>query len=168
MIEARETLSITVLGLGNPIRKDEGFGIHVAHRLMKNAEFANVNVVDGGTDGLALLPLVEDCKYLLVIDAVDAAAVPGTIVQLSRAEASTMQNEKLSQHQLTFQEVLALARFRNHLPCEIVILGVQPSDLGWGTELTPVVAATLHQVENMVKKQILAWGGPIANKKSVC
>lgn len=168
MNKDRADSTITILGLGNPIRQDEGFGIHVVHRLMQKDEFSEVNLVDGGTDGLALLPLVEEAKYLLVLDAVDAKAKAGTVVSLKHTEVFSLQTEKLSQHQITFQEVLALAHFRNCLPQEVAIIGVQPAQLSWGTELSSTVAATLPQVELMVKNQIMAWKEQRDDKKSVC
>ena len=92
---------------------DEGLGVHALKPLEERlgAQTA-VELLDGGTLGLSLLPLVEACDHLLLIDAIDAGQPPGTIVELCGDEIPLYAGIKISQHQLTFQEVLGLARIR--------------------------------------------------------
>lgn len=146
-----------VLGLGNPLFQDEGLGIHVIQQLMQNDIDGRVELIDGGTDALALLGVVEDAEYLLIIDAVDSEAPAGTIRQLTGDAIPLMAARRMSAHQIGFQEVLALASLRGKLPAHIVLIGVQPQSLDWGTELSPPVANILPLLTEMVYAQINAW-----------
>jgi len=146
-----------VLGLGNPLFQDEGLGIHLIHQLMHEAMDEQVEFVDGGTDALALLGVVEEADHLLIIDAIDGDHPPGTIRQLTGKEIPLLVNGRMSVHQIGFQEVLALAGLRGRLPADIVLIGVQPQSLDWGTELSPLVAQTLPCLTEMVCEQINAW-----------
>lgn len=146
-----------VLGLGNPLFQDEGFGIHVIHQLMKESLNERAELIDGGTDGLGLLGIVEKAELLLVIDAIDAGCQPGTIKRLESDEIPALLHTMLSEHQLGFQEVLALARLRGRLPQQLVLIGVQPQCLDWGIELTPTTAKTVARVKEMIYEQIDNW-----------
>ena len=146
-----------VLGLGNPLFQDEGLGIHLIQQLMQNDIDDQVELIDGGTDALALLGVVEEAEYLLIIDAIDDDAPAGTIRQLSGDAIPLLATCRMSAHQIGFQEVLALASLRGKLPAHIVLFGVQPQSLDWGTELSPPVANTLPLLTEMVYTQINAW-----------
>ncbi len=151
-----------VLGLGNLLQKDEGFGVRAVQALEAGMEAElhrhAVELVDGGTLGLDLLPLVEDCSHLLVLDAVEAQASPGTLVELGQEAIPRFGGIKLSQHQVTFQEVLALADLRGHLPEQVYLIGIQPADLGSGLELSPVVEKMLPQAVQRAVEVLREWG----------
>jgi hydrogenase maturation protease len=146
-----------ILGLGNPLFQDEGLGIHIIHQLMREPIKERAELIDGGTDGLTLLGVVEDAEQLLVIDAVDGGYPPGTIKMMSNNDIPQLCNTYISEHQLGFQEVLALARLRGNLPSQMVLIGVQPQSLDWGTELTEPVTSSLPRIREMVYEQIETW-----------
>ena len=148
-----------VLGLGNLLNCDEGVGVYALRQLAARQASAvsEVEYLDGGTLGLNLLPLVEESSYLLLLDAVSAGQPPGTVVELRRDEIPLYSGVKLSQHQLTFQEVLGLALFRGKLPEHLHLVGVQPDDLSIGVELSPCVAEALPQVLERAEKVLRAW-----------
>src|SRR5512139_2173765 len=113
---------ITVLGIGNLLQRDEGFGVHAVRILKIQAALwesrspGEVEYLDGGALGLSLLPVVEDSHCLLVLDAIDAGQPPGTLIEIEGKRTPLYSFQKLSEHQVSFQEVLALARFRQRLP----------------------------------------------------
>ncbi len=146
-----------VLGLGNPLFQDEGLGIHVIHQLMGSMLSDRAELIDGGTDGLALLGIVEEAEHLIVIDAINGNFPAGTIKQFQGQEIPLNINAKFSPHQLGFQEVLFLARMRGKFPDQMVLLGVQSESLDWGTELTSQVASSVPRVIDLVHKQIDIW-----------
>lgn len=136
-----------ILGIGNLLNRDEGVGIHAVRALQaKNTLGAEWEILDGGTLGLNLLPLVEEASHLIVLDAIDARREPGTLIELSREQVPLFASVKMSPHQLSFQEVLGLAYVRGHLPEHLVLLGIQPADLQVGVELSPIVARALPQL----------------------
>jgi hydrogenase maturation protease len=138
-----------VLGLGNLLQKDEGFGVQVLNRLAETlpaGERDEFELVDGGVLGLNLLPLVDECSYLLVFDAIDAGKLPGTVIEMSGAEIPLYANIKLSEHQIGFQEVLGLAMLRGTFPEHLILIGVQPEELSTGMDLSPAVQAVVDEV----------------------
>jgi len=154
---------ILILGLGNILLADEGIGAHVAQLLQKESLPANVEVVDGGTAALDALLLVEGIDKLVVIDALRAGQKPGTIY---RAKFRAGEKHKLAEilagqggsrislHQIGLIDALAVAERLNCVPEEIVIIGVEPSKVDWGLELTDQVAQKLPEIINMVVKEI--------------
>lgn len=75
---------VTILGLGNLLWADEGFGVRAAEKLFEQyADNEKVDVVDGGTQGLALLPWLQQTEKLLIMDAIDFGMAPGSLAFLS-------------------------------------------------------------------------------------
>jgi hydrogenase maturation protease len=148
-----------VLGLGNILHRDEGVGVHALKALEAGlGPQAGVEFVDGGVLGLSLLPLVEKCSHLLLLDAVNAGQTPGTLVELRRGEIILYSSLKMSAHQVTFQEVLGLARVRGRLPPHLHLVGVQPADFSVGLELSPAVAAAIPRLLDRAAAVLRGWG----------
>lgn len=155
MIETDNKLII--LGLGNPLFQDEGLGVHVIHQLMHEEMNNRIELIDGGTDGLGLLEIVERADYLIIVDAIDGNLTAGTVKKLDASQIPLIITKKLSPHQFSFQEVLALAHLRNKVPQKMILIGVQPKSLDWGTELTREVAAVVPVIINLIYKEIEKW-----------
>ncbi|MCI0443750.1 HyaD/HybD family hydrogenase maturation endopeptidase [bacterium] len=148
-----------VLALGNILSRDEGVGIHALRSLKTRLpEQTNVEFLDGGTLGLDLLPLVEQCSHLLVLDAIDAGKTPDSIIELQGEQIPLYSEIKLSPHQITFQEVLGLASMRGKLPPNLHLLGVQPCDLSMGMELSPGVEAAIDGLVERAIRILHSWG----------
>jgi hydrogenase maturation protease len=149
-----------VLGLGNILNSDEGLGAHALQVLAQtlNSSSHAIEFVDGGVLGLNLLPLVESCSHLLVLDAINAGRPPGSLVELSGEDIPLYAEAKLSQHQMTFQEILAFAKLRDKLPPQLHLIGVQPANLSVGIGLSPVVARVLPQVIERTVEVLRIWG----------
>ncbi len=148
-----------VLGLGNTLQGDEGFGVLVLRRLVTEiASPPGVEYIDGGVLGLDLLPIVETSSHLLVLDAIDAGLAPGALVELSRDDIPLFGGFKLSQHQIGFQEVLGLASFRDRLPAQVRLIGVQPADLSTHLGLSETVLARVPEVIQRTRAILTSWG----------
>jgi hydrogenase maturation protease len=148
-----------VLGIGNILNRDEGLGVRALDLLEEQVgPVADVEYVDGGVMGLSLLPLVEDCEHLLVLDAVDAGAEPGKFVEMNGEEIRLFTGIKMSEHQITFQEVLGLAFIRDKLPPYLHLLGAQPSDLTIGLEISDKISETLPRIVERAAAVIRDWG----------
>ena len=148
----------SILGLGNLLYQDEGFGIHALQAMQAAMPFTeHVELVDGGVLGMNLLPLVEESSHLLVLDAIDAGLPPGTILELRGEQIPLFAASKLSEHQVGFQEVLGLARFRGNLPENLHLIGVQLQDLGSGIDLSSAVAASLPDVVKRAMAALKEW-----------
>jgi len=147
-----------VLGLGNILNRDEGVGVHCLEPLRRlRPDCPGLEILDGGVLGLELLPIVESSSHLLVLDAVDARKPPGTVVVLEAEEIPAYAQIKMSWHQMTFQEVLQLAKVRGHRPEHLHLIGVQPEDISTGSELSPAVRASIPAVLDRVLEVLGRW-----------
>ena len=170
-------MTITVLGIGNVLWADEGFGVRCVEALQARYGFApHVELVDGGTQGLYLLPLVQGATRLVIFDAVDYGLKPGTLKIVENDEVPRfMGAKKMSLHQTGFQEVLALAQLTGAYPEQVLLIGCQPEELDdYGGSLRPVVKAALEDALALAVQQIADWGGqpqwrqqPLAAHESV-
>jgi len=148
-----------VLGLGNILLGDEGVGVRVVERLQELYEFPQeVQVLDGGTLALDLLPYVEDADRLLVIDALKIDAEPGAIARLEGDEVPAFLSVKISPHQMGLADLLAVARLRDRLPEQLVLWGVQPAVMRPGLELSSPVAAQVEVLVEKVVAELSRWG----------
>ena len=123
---------VVVMGLGNLLWADEGFGVRVAERLYAHYHWPeDVEIVDGGTQGLNLLGYVESASHLLILDAIDYGLEPGTLrTYAGERIPAYLSAKKMSLHQNSFSEVLALADIRGHLPAHIALGGFLTPLLG--------------------------------------
>lgn len=158
--------TIKILGIGNLVRQDEGAGIHLL-ALLPDKVPADVELLDGGTGGLALLEYVESAAKLLVLDAVDAGKNPGEIVVWRQEQVPYFLASKMSIHQVGFAEVLNWAKFRGNYPDEIAVVGIQPLTLDWGTELTPPVQQALPAALQEIMALLEEWGVEIHKRLPV-
>lgn len=149
---------ITVLGIGNILNTDEGVGVHAVRVLQaKYGEPEKFQILDGGTLGLNLLPLVDDATHMLILDAVDAGKPAGTVIELHGEDIPLFGGARLSEHQLTFTEVLGLALLRGTLPGNLVLLGVQPESLAIGIGMSPVVESALPELLKRAESLLTGW-----------
>lgn len=149
-----------VLGIGNILNNDEGLGVRAVKRLDSQTGMADpdLELLDGGVLGLNLLMVVEECSHLLILDSVDSGKPPGTVIELSREEIPLFACMKLSQHQVTFQQVLGLAKVRDKLPEHLHLIGIQPKDISIGMEISPEVEASLPLMVERAKMKLIDWG----------
>jgi hydrogenase maturation protease len=158
MMNSKMEQKITILGIGNTLFSDEGVGIHLLPLLeeeLKNDH--NIEIIEGLTDGMRLLGPVEDTENLIIIDAINAGKEPGSIITLAGDEIPAYFGIKMSIHQLGFQEVLMAAKLRDRYPKQIVMLGMQPTSLELGLELTETNQKKLSELRHAVINQVKQW-----------
>ncbi len=152
-----------VLGLGNPLMGDDGLGPAVIARLSAEWSFpADVSLVDGGTAGLGLLPLIEGAKRVLFVDAIDANRPVGDPITLAGDDLPRHFAMRLSPHEIDLRDVLALADLTGTRPAEMRALGLQPDRLAVGLGLSPAVQDGLPSLIRSVVHQLIAWGHDIS------
>jgi hydrogenase maturation protease len=123
-----------------------------------------VELVDGQTWGMSLLPAIESADALIIIDAIDVGWPAGSPVELERDSIPRLLGHKLSPHQIDLREALAVAELRGHLPARMVALGVQPVSVRTGIGLSPPVAAALDATAEQVVAQLRRWGWPCRHR----
>ncbi|MGZ8246891.1 HyaD/HybD family hydrogenase maturation endopeptidase [Methylomagnum sp.] len=137
---------VLILGIGNLLWADEGFGVRAVEEFQRRyAVPPEVIVMDGGTQGLGLLPYVQEAEHLVILDAVDFGLEPGTLVEKRDAEVPAVLGSKaMSLHQVSFQDVLALCQLTGREPQHLYLIGVQPVILeDYGGSLSPLVKSGL-------------------------
>ncbi len=150
---------IVVLGIGNLLLSDEGVGIKIIQDLTNNYEFPKeVEIVDGGVGSFALLPYIESAEKLLVIDAILGGKPPGTIYKFKDKEIPIQVFEKISLHEISFGDILNLAKLRGKYPTSLVIIGIEPKSLEIGLELSEVIKKNYNNLLKEVLLQLEEWG----------
>lgn len=148
-----------VLGLGNLVHSDDGIGVHLIDRLVSDPRLpTGVELLDGGTHGLNLLPRISGLRRLLVVDAIDVGEAPGTLLRFE-GDALKGLPGKPSVHQLGFADLMAALQLIGGTPDEIVVFGVQPLSTEWSSDLTPPVRKSLEPLAAAVLGQLESWAG---------
>ncbi len=145
---------VTVMGVGNDLLSDEGIGVHVIKAMEGRQLPDGVGIVNGWVAGIDLIEEIANTERLLIIDAIDGGDRPGTVYRFGAEEVDVMINHhKTSLHQIDLFETLRLARFLGCCP-ETVIIGIQPRDIDWGTEPSPLLASMIPRIVDLVMDEI--------------
>lgn len=150
--------NLVIIGVGNYLQADEGVGIHAINALSKEKLDARVKLVDGGTAGIDLLFWLEDAGFAIIIDCIDAKAVPGTIFRLTDEEMifslkEDYKGKGFSLHDTDLKDVLLTAKLLNMLP-PTIIFGIQPRKITVSQHLSVSVKKALPKLIQVVKKEI--------------
>lgn len=144
-----------VLGLGNLLLADEGVGVHAAQALMRAGCPGDTTVMDIGTSILEALLELELADRVIVIDAVKADGVPGSVYRMPYEEFARPE-VIASMHGFDLSRVLALTR--RAAPPEVIVVGVEPAAIDWSLDLSPEVQKALPFVLNAVRDEIERHG----------
>jgi hydrogenase maturation protease len=152
-----------VIGLGSPLMGDDGLGLLALEMLRRERVFDPPPLlVDGGTWGMNLLPVIEGAERLLLVDAIRTGARPGELVVIEREALPRGLGIKLSPHQIDLQEVLALAELRGTLPREAVAIGLEPERVELGVGVSSVVERGLGALLEGIAARLHRWGHQLA------
>lgn len=149
-----------VLGIGNILLRDEGVGVVVARRIEAAQAagypglLAGTRIVDGGTLGLDLLPMIGDADQLVIVDAVNLGRPPGTVTVLRDEAVQAALSGHVSPHQIGVGDLVAAARFTGTMPPRLALIGIQPAVIAIGLELTEPVAAAVEVAIELVVREL--------------
>lgn len=149
-----------ILGLGNTLLADEGIGIHALHALQAHlADYADIEFLDGGTLSFTLAGPIEDADQLIVIDAAQLYAQPGTVHMFVNAEMDRYlgSNNKRSVHEVGLIDLMIIARLTDQLPNRRALIGIQPRDIDWGDHPSTPVAAAIPVVCGLARTLLRSW-----------
>lgn len=152
---------ILVLGIGNILWADEGFGVRAVEEFYRRYVVSdNVTILDGGTQGLYLVGYLEEADRLIVCDAIDYGLEPGELKLVRDEEVPRFTGaKKMSLHQTGFQEVISAADLLGRCPKHLALIGCQPRDLEtWGGPLTKPVSDQIGRAIELVCAILAEWG----------
>jgi len=142
-------MKILVLGIGNTLLADEGVGIIAMRELERQfGARKDMEFLDGGTLSFTLAVPISECAALLVIDAAELGAAPGTVRSFEGEKMDRFlgANRKSSVHEVGLLDLMSISRLTGHWPERRALIGVQPALVDWGETLTPAVAAALPEL----------------------
>ncbi len=145
---------VLILGVGNLLLKDDGFGVHFINSL-KDVDFPkNISVLEAGTVSHQLIPLLRELDQLIVIDVVEAGDTPGSLFRFSPEDMEFASEQMVSLHQISLIDVLRMAELTGSRP-RTVIIGVQPKDVtSWSLELTDELKAAIPRVKDLMFEEL--------------
>jgi hydrogenase maturation protease len=121
-----------------------------------------VAVLDGGTLGLSLLPIIEDSDRVLIVDAIRMDAPAGTVVFLEGEDVLPAVRLRLSVHQVGVADLLDAARIRGRLPRKLLLLGLVPGSIELGYELSAAVSEALPRLMKAIVDKTRELGFELA------
>jgi hydrogenase maturation protease len=152
-----------LIGVGNSYRSDDGVGIAVVRRIGKQAP-AGVSILEASGEGAALLDAWGEATAVVLVDAVQSGAPPGTIHRLDAAARPIPSRFfHTSTHSFSVAEAIELARALNRLPSRLIVYGIEGKDFSAGDSLSAEVEKASETAATQVLEEVraLAKGGAI-------
>lgn len=150
----RDLPRILALGLGNQLLTDDGAGLRLLSRLEQSGDFDGaVEFVDGGTQGLALLPYLAGRDAILVLDAMRLGAPAGSVHVVQGTQVRQFRARRASTaHESSAIELLETARLLGYECEDVAVVGVEPMTIRTGIGLTPEVERALPNASRQALK----------------
>jgi hydrogenase maturation protease len=142
-----------VIGVGNLLLKDEGIGIHAVKALQETDLPQHVNLIDGGTSP-DLIACTRAGDKLIIIDAARAGGEPGDIYRFRPEDLSEGRQMLTSAHEMGVVENLKIMSLTGSAPRETIIIGIEPGEIDFGTELSPRLRERLPQIVEVVLREM--------------
>ena len=147
-----------VIGVGNPMRGDDGAGCALAQRL-RALKLPNVIVREESGEGASLIEAWQDAADGMVIDAAQSGAAPGTICRFDASRAPIPARFfHYSTHAFSVAEAIELARALDRLPARLIVYGIEGRDFGAGEKLSPEVAAAIDELAMRIRHELPSSG----------
>ncbi|CAK0760089.1 hydrogenase maturation protease [Gammaproteobacteria bacterium] len=149
-----------ILAIGNTLLSDEGIGVHVLHALQDRfVEKDSVVLVDGGTLSFTLAGSIAEAEALIVVDAAQLQAEPGTLKVFEGEDMDRFLagNRKSSVHEVGLTDLMTIAQLSGHWPTRRALVAIQPAKMDWGEFPTDRVAAAIPIACQHIQAIIEGW-----------
>lgn len=146
---------VKILGVGNILLRDEGVGVRVIDYIREKRLLPKgIEVIEGGTGGMRLIPLIKDADHLIIIDAVRGGGKPGDIYRFAIDALPLKIKQKTSLHEVGLQEIFSILNLLTEKRPETVIIGVEPKEVSYGVGLTLEVESVVPEVSRKVLNEV--------------
>ena len=147
-----------VLGVGNSLMTDDGFGVHALRHFRANSTDPEIDCLDAGTVGLALMTRLGGLDGLIAVDAMRLDKPPGTLTVLEGDAMDVhLRKHHGSVHELGLSDIMDALRLADDLPAHRALVGIEPEWIDWGTEPSAVVAARIPDAVDAIHSLIRGW-----------
>jgi len=153
------TTKVLVMGIGNTLLQDDGVGVHVTERFKSSREpEPNLEILDGGTIGLSLLPEIEDADAVIIVDASEIGERPGAMKIFHNGEIDQqLSGKRRSVHEVALYDLFSAAAIRGRSPQQRVLIAIQPASTEWGLDPTPEVSASIPLACEAINTLTRSW-----------
>ena len=148
---------IGIIGIGNPLRNDDGVGIILLEKLsQRKKDFSKkIEFIDGGTGGMNLLHYLSYFDVVFLLDAVNFNKNPGDIDFFKLDDIiNENQNLSLSTHESDFSKIIQLSKKLNELPKNFFIVGIQPKDTSFGDKISEEITKKINSIIDYIFVEI--------------
>jgi len=145
---------VLVMGVGNILRRDDGFADAVLKELEQQSLPASVELFDAGTSAIDLMDVFDGRERLIVLDAVRGGQPAGTLYRFSPEQVEAGALPMNSLHQVGLLETLKIGELVDCKPRETVVIGAQPADTGFGIGLGPEMQQAVSRAVKLVLEEI--------------
>ena len=148
-----------VLGFGNVLLSDDGAGVQLVMRLRSKLGPEAAEFIDAGTLSFSLLPYIEATTSVLIIDAAEISALPGSIALFEglKMDQFLCRTRRRSVHEVGLIDLLDMARLRDCLPPRRALLCIQPGRIDWSEELSVPVEEALDEAGRQAVALLQRW-----------
>nr|BAL55541.1 hydrogenase 2 maturation protease [uncultured Acetothermia bacterium]BAL58964.1 hydrogenase 2 maturation protease [Candidatus Acetothermum autotrophicum] len=137
---------ILIIGVGNPSRRDDAVGLVVA-RALRARNLKHIEIIELSGEGAALLEAWQGAERVVIVDAMQSGAAPGTILRFeAHRQRIPTKFFRYSTHNFGLAEAIELGRALGQLPQELIVYGIEGKDFSLGEGLSPEVASAISQV----------------------
>jgi hydrogenase maturation protease len=153
-------MSVTlILGVGNTLLSDEGAGVHAMCYLRDHGEAPDDTIfIDAGTLSFVLADDIASATNLIIFDAAQLDADPGTVRIFEGTEFDEfLKSGKRSVHEVGFADLMDIARLQDCLPDRRALIGIQPGEFGWGSKPGDDVMKALPEAARLARELIEEW-----------
>lgn len=145
---------ITILGIGNPLCRDDGIGIHVVGAMRDSGKHPEIEIIDGGSSPDLLSLLDTDSRKLIVVDALRGGGRPGDIYRLKLGQKNLADETPASLHGMGILDSLKLMKQLGRYPPTVIIIGMEPADVSHGLRLSPDIEALVPDLIKAVEEEL--------------
>lgn len=144
---------VAVIGIGNILQRDDGFGVHVVNELQKENLPSTIELVDGGTSTLSMIGYFMDFKKVIVIDAIRTGLEPGTIYKIEPEDLVNYKKEQVSVHDVQILDIVKMVNMAAKYP-DVVIYGIEPAEISFNLEMTEIMYSKVPDMINHIQKEL--------------
>jgi hydrogenase maturation protease len=148
-----------VMGVGNTLLADEGAGVHAMRYLQStSAGLPDTEFLDAGTLSFTLAGIIAEADNLIIFDAAQFSAAPGTVRVYEGDELDRfLKSGRRSVHEVGFADLMDIARLQDCLPANRALIGIQPGEFGWGDGPGDSVDAAIPRAADSARALIRKW-----------